>query len=276
LVNANTLEDFKDWDKAALLRQVATTIWEDVLSGRAMAEPHLLSRFLLLTFADLKTHKFYYWFAFPAFAITPPFRATAPTPLPTVLDPTQVDALRAGYARLAASSPAEGVEPHAGAPAFFAVRLSVSSQDSGASLVVEEVGPLHKWAEWQEVGSAGQQAWLALCDPSPTHAGWPMRNLLVAAAAAVRRTDPSASGDKMFRVLCFREQPQGAASSTAGAPSALYDVTLNLEATAGDSATAPAAVGWEKNTSGRAGGRMMDLSSQVQIAAPIFLTPSSM
>ena len=70
LRNANTLEDFKEWDKAKLLEEAARTIADDIASGAALREPQRLLRFLLLTFADLKTHKFYYWFAFPAFALT--------------------------------------------------------------------------------------------------------------------------------------------------------------------------------------------------------------
>ena len=119
LINANTLEDFKEWDKAELLRKAAAAIWQDMCSGAALAEPHRLCRFLLLTFADLKTHKYYYWFAFPAFALDPPPRATPPAPLASLLDASQLDALRRGYAALPASA-------H-GRPAFFAVRLSCGS-----------------------------------------------------------------------------------------------------------------------------------------------------
>lgn len=40
----------------------------DILSGAAIADPALLSPFLLLTFADLKSQKYVYWFAHPVLA----------------------------------------------------------------------------------------------------------------------------------------------------------------------------------------------------------------
>ena len=275
LVNANTLEDFKDWDKGALLRTTARTIWEDVHSGRALVEPHRLSRFLLLTFADLKSHKFYYWFAFPAFAITPPPRARPPTSLPSMLSPTQIEALRVGYAELATSC--ARTELHPGIPSFFAVRL-VKEGGEDPSLTVNEVGPLSKWVEWFAEASVEKFAWLALCDPSPTHAGWPMRNLIVAAAAMIRAMEPAASGDRTVDILCYREPPQGAVASESSAISALYTVTFSLDAAMGaptadrTDLAVPPAVGWEKNASGRVGARLMDLSSQMD---PVSIAASS-
>ena len=57
LRNANTLEDFKAWDKAILLEEIGRRVAEDIASGAAVAEPERLLHFLLLTFADLKSHK---------------------------------------------------------------------------------------------------------------------------------------------------------------------------------------------------------------------------
>ena len=54
LLNANTLEEFKELDKAHLLEQAANHIWDDVKSGLALRETERLLRFVLLTFADLK------------------------------------------------------------------------------------------------------------------------------------------------------------------------------------------------------------------------------
>lgn len=42
-------------------------IWESIVKGST----ENLSRFLLITFADLKKYKYFYWFAFPAFVARP-------------------------------------------------------------------------------------------------------------------------------------------------------------------------------------------------------------
>lgn len=44
-----------------------------VQTGQALKNPNELGSFLLLTFADLKKYKFYYWFGFPAFMPTEPW-----------------------------------------------------------------------------------------------------------------------------------------------------------------------------------------------------------
>jgi hypothetical protein len=46
----------------------ATKIWEQALSTR---DASVLTSFMLISFADLKKYKYYYWFAFPAFVAKP-------------------------------------------------------------------------------------------------------------------------------------------------------------------------------------------------------------
>ena len=59
--NYNTLEGFKVADRPALLRECARRIWGDIRSGAAEEDPSLLSRFLLLGHAELKSYRYYYW-----------------------------------------------------------------------------------------------------------------------------------------------------------------------------------------------------------------------
>lgn len=51
---------------ACIFQACAKNIWDDIVSGAALADTSLLNRFALFTYADLKKFKFYYWFGFPA------------------------------------------------------------------------------------------------------------------------------------------------------------------------------------------------------------------
>ncbi|KAI8838400.1 hypothetical protein BC829DRAFT_447404 [Chytridium lagenaria] len=97
LRNTNTIEDFKAIDKAEAISSVGKKIWDAIQSGEALKDPSLLSRFLLITFADLKKYKFYFWFAFPAFNLpNHPFtmaQGERAKPLKSVWTPEQMTSL---------------------------------------------------------------------------------------------------------------------------------------------------------------------------------------
>ncbi|XP_033246653.1 ubiquitin-like modifier-activating enzyme ATG7 isoform X1 [Drosophila miranda] len=65
IYNKNTIEEFKALDKLTLLSDEGKKLLADMCSDRVASDPSLLTRFFVLSFADLKCHSYYYWFAFP-------------------------------------------------------------------------------------------------------------------------------------------------------------------------------------------------------------------
>ena len=67
--NVNTYERFKELitpeRRAALVQAAADRVWADICSGAAEAAPALLQRAVLLSFADLKIFRFFYWWGAP-------------------------------------------------------------------------------------------------------------------------------------------------------------------------------------------------------------------
>lgn len=51
-------------------------MWHRIITGETETKPLYLAQFLALTYADLKKHKFYYWFSFPALLPTAPWVLT--------------------------------------------------------------------------------------------------------------------------------------------------------------------------------------------------------
>uniref|UniRef100_A0A182YN41 Autophagy-related protein 7 n=1 Tax=Anopheles stephensi TaxID=30069 RepID=A0A182YN41_ANOST len=65
LLNHNTMDSFKMCDKNLLLRKQALQFYHDLMLQDSIQCSADLVHFLLLSFADLKTYKFFHWFAFP-------------------------------------------------------------------------------------------------------------------------------------------------------------------------------------------------------------------
>ncbi len=65
LKNLNTIDEFKKIDKKAFLRNKALDIYSAIERKDVLRDPSILSQFSVISFADLKKYKFFYWFAFP-------------------------------------------------------------------------------------------------------------------------------------------------------------------------------------------------------------------
>ncbi|KAL4451192.1 hypothetical protein ABPG77_009264 [Micractinium sp. CCAP 211/92] len=239
----NTAERILSFDRKAAVQQACDRIWAAICSGAAEADPRLLHTVVLLTHCDLKHYKYRHWFAFPALQPPQPFALAAP---PANLAAVLGGEVAAGDLAAALAAACSSYVACSGLPACL-VRVNGCADSTGAGITT---APLTAWQDMQqqEGSSSGrQQLFLAVADSSalPDNPGWPLRNLLLMAAARwhVRR----------LPVLCLRER-HGVFDATA---SLALDVTLP-ELPPGFH---PAALGgWEPNERGKAGPRTADLA----------------
>ena len=190
LHNANTIDQFKAFDTTALLHSLGSSLWSDLLTAAAppsspspastsFAVPSL-NRFLLLTYPDLKAHKYYYWFAFPAL-IHPSLTIDAPSP---------PQPLSSQYPATVASQLLQAVNAITPVPSFF---LIDAQPDRITVLPLSHLPSL-----CSPTSPNAPSLLLGFIDPSPlpSHPGWPLRNLLLYAAVC---------GLHSARVLCYRD-----------------------------------------------------------------------
>lgn len=198
-----------------------------------------LNKFLLITYADLKKYKYYYWFAFPALVAKPAWSISDPgwQPAAEVLG---ISALSSIHVKL----------PSTPLP-YFLARPSGNEYD---------IAPISEFSTFFANIPPSQQL-VCFLDPSasPEHPGWPLRNAL-----AYLRTRFLTRGPATVRVLCWRdaETPRDGTSWRSR-----FGV---VECPAAESTERPSAVGWEKNTSGKLGARLADLAPMLdprQLAA---------
>ncbi|KAI0820396.1 hypothetical protein BC628DRAFT_1397266 [Trametes gibbosa] len=227
--NYNTIEDFKNADKTALFNQLSEEIWRSILDDKSTT---LLNRFLLITFADLKKYKYYYWFAIPAFVTKPAWEIDGDwSEARHILDE---EALSTIHSQL-----------HHTLSPFFLVRSY-----SGKT----EIAPVEQYDTFFANVPAEQRT-VGFVDPSaqPHNPGWPLRNLL---AYLLVLHPETAMG---VRVLCWRDVEPPAPGSPGGWKSR-FGVVKQGAGEAVSVTARPAAVGWEKNIQGKLGPRIADLA----------------
>uniref|UniRef100_A0A1J3GFV1 Ubiquitin-like modifier-activating enzyme ATG7 n=1 Tax=Noccaea caerulescens TaxID=107243 RepID=A0A1J3GFV1_NOCCA len=218
LHNTNTVESFNKLDKQSLLKAEAKKIWEDIQSGKALEDCALLSRFLVISFADLKKWNFRYWFAFPALVLDPPASLIELKPASEYFSVEEAESVSAACNGWRDSSLTTDVP-------FFLVSIS---SDSKATI--------RHLKDFESCQGDDQKLLFGFYDPChlPSNPGWPLRNYL----ALIR------SRWNLERVcfFCYRES-RGFADlnlSLVGQAS----VTLSSD---GSAETVPNSVGWELN-----------------------------
>ncbi|KAF7546711.1 hypothetical protein G7046_g9228 [Stylonectria norvegica] len=194
--NVNTLEDFKNMDKSAMLKTASRQIWDAIKDGSIYSIPSLLSSFIVLSYADLKKYKFTYWFAFPALHSDPLWKRSGPAEHFNSNESTAlVD--RVGTWRYSVDGREHG---------FFLVKkvhdqdTSIDDMDTPNQLPYRwEVGSLRDFEDgfFKEIPEEDQ--YVAFVDPS-TYAegpGWPLRNYLVLIRQRFRL--------RKVKILCYRD-----------------------------------------------------------------------
>lgn len=227
----NTLDAFKQCDKKQLLQEEGQQLWNDITSGAALKNPALLSRFLLLVFADLKKYHYYYWFAFQAFFYPERVIVDSVMPLSIRCSSEQISTLQEAYDSFIQSG---------NCASFFVV------VDRQGSIT------LHLLEEFETLKASYDSVMLAFSDPSTldNFPGWPLRNLLTLVAVHWSNLHM-----QTFEVLCYRERVKD------GKRDSSHSIVIQLAMPEmREMKECPKVIGWEKNERRKLGPRMVNLS----------------
>eukprot|EP00759_Apiculatamorpha_spiralis_P035391 PhF_6_TR36177/c1_g1_i1/m.52706/K08337/ATG7; ubiquitin-like modifier-activating enzyme ATG7 len=227
LHNTNTVEEYRNYDRKELLTKHGQETWDAIVSGKASQDPSLLVQVVLLTFADLKAHKFYYSVAFPCVELDGNVTASPLVPVVSAL---------ASEAAVASVYTKYRVFREASRAGIFTIRRNGDAD--------YDVLDFSQWKDGDIVG---------MTDPSvSTEApSWIARNIIT----CIRIKSPSTS---TLRVLCLRES----LGSGSIAKSMIVTYTLPpADPSLTSSPTPPRVFGWGEGKS-----KSVDLSSMMNPA----------
>ncbi len=291
--NVNTIEEYRNLDKGAILSQAARTIWDAINDGTIYSCPSLLACFTTICFADLKKYKFTYLFAFPALHSEPAWRLVPSTESylgkdengrgegdgiirmigeesAALVDSVQTwryraDARQHGFflakKRRASSfagytGKAEGIKDGPGIEDETDHEPTTPGTSGDKLGFTWAVGSLIDYEHGFFDDIPGGDRFIGFTDPStyPTYPGWMLRNLLV----LIRRRW------KLDRaqILCYRD--------TQARRDEAKSIILPLALEAGDASAVsaqssslsdnmPKVTGWERNNTGKVMSRIANL-----------------
>ncbi|RWW02100.1 hypothetical protein GW17_00034831 [Ensete ventricosum] len=198
LYNMNTFESFKALDRDSLLKKEAKKvlflhniytlnnfifllglgselllylILDDIHSGKVEEDSAVLSRFFIISFADLKKWNFVHWLAFPALVVGPPAMVLNLRPAREVFNQGEV----LQYTN-------KGV-------LYFLVSIASNSRAT-----------IRQLKDWNACQDDGQKLLFGFYDPSCRldNPGWPLRNYLAFISLRCQ--------DGKIQFLCYREK----------------------------------------------------------------------
>ncbi|KAK9240483.1 hypothetical protein V1525DRAFT_395108 [Lipomyces kononenkoae] len=226
LLNLNTIEEFKQFDKSRLIHEQGKKIFEAIQNGEIIRDSSKLCSFYLISFSDLKKYKFYYWFAFPAVHSDWSF-AEADSVVPVGLEDS---------AALTA--------------AITSWRKSVDKELHGFFLLKQNsgewnVGSLGEWTNfWADPDASGITVGFIDTSAFPNHPGWPLRNFL----AYLKH-----QGLLRVKVLCYRDLRTLSSESRS--------VWMQFERSDVTSTDEPLrTTGWERNSQNKLAPKISDLA----------------
>ncbi|KAK9493767.1 hypothetical protein V1508DRAFT_414996 [Lipomyces doorenjongii] len=226
LLNLNTIEEFKQFDKSHLIHEEGKKIFDAIQEGEIIKTPSKLCSFYLITFSDLKKYKFYYWFAFPA-VHSDWAAAEVDSVVPVGLEASEVLTIAITSWRKSVDKKLHG---------FFLLK-----QTSGEW----KVGSLSEWAHfWDDADTSAITVGFIDTSAFPNHPGWPLRNFLVFLKH---------QGLLRVKVLCFRDlRTLSSESRSIWMQFERSDVTGTDEQLR--------TTGWERNSQNKLAPKMSDLA----------------
>jgi len=263
LYNSNTIEDFMKFEKYQMLKDfLKTQIYESILSGEWLNNPSKLTQFLVLTFANLKEHKFLYWFGFPSMVPEEALMSSAPLKLSASclfknntenvtaeIDSFVMESLRVKIDQYRKDCPSKQ-------RGFFLVIPTISAD--GKRTI--NVAPLSDWSKYFNENKESN-VYFAFIDPCSLeqHPNLILKNYLIAIGLTTKLRN--------FFVLCYREAPSKSDISN----SFILQIQLP-ERLVPQNTDDLKCVGWEKNEHGKNLHRVVDVGFMMD---PIKLAESS-